>query len=537
MYKKNEKIAKNLLFTDIINPAKSGIELWETGILFYLTMKDIINISYLNNAFNKKLTEEIKRRRNCVTIYTWFGNEFPIETYQDNGSGTRGRMGHSALQTYGSSSGESGIYASFYQGDCHIAKRIPSCRKSISHFHTKNQEMNKANKSTVTSVDLFGLDVEAIHQAFHELHDDAMNSRKEWSPRNNCSDVVLFLLQKGGLFEKINYNPFGFLSIGIISTISGDIFRATMESLWTFRIFYSLFRLQNLKSIAIKENDYLKVNELDILLDEISRRPVSLIRSLTSSRMISFMVITIYKYTPDFIKKRIRIPAYIDGIHASSELFIEGLLDVSGSLLGMQTISRLILTNKYHLPDTGQIIKNNTIIGGTISLLRPIVIHCVSNFFSEPIRKMVVHLFSRNHFYSFLEYPSLIWMNFSHSVLNNKNTFLLGCLGVLPSALILGIFLSGHFVYDTTTTPKHVYNIATYANPLLNGGVQNKSELGYSNNQTSNFFKKKSEFIDENKYTFLAVGGLVALGLFASRYSNNISGIVDDLVQSFNSSI
>lgn len=193
MYDKNDR-SDEIDLTKVLHSTKQ----LERKILSYWEMNDLVHHATINKLWNGKITNEIKRRKNCVTVYTWFSNKIPVESYSDNGIGVRIRGGHSALRTYGNSSGEEGIYVSFYGGDCHTAKR-KACRKTTSHFHSWGEEMDKATRESAQAVDIYGLDVDAIHQAFHELHDEEMNSEKDWGPLYNCSDVVFLLLKKGDI--------------------------------------------------------------------------------------------------------------------------------------------------------------------------------------------------------------------------------------------------------------------------------------------------------------------------------------------------
>jgi hypothetical protein len=213
----------------------------EKNILFYLTIPELILYAGVSQVWKKETIGEIKRRKQCVTIYTWPAGKLPIESYWHEGSGIRGTSGHSALRTYGNSNFEEGIYVSFYPGKCDTNNSVPSCKKSVSHFHTWDQEASKEMLETIPGHDLLGLDVDAIHIAFHDLHDGSMNSKKEWSPRYNCSDVALLLLGKGGLFEKVHYAPFGWKTISAIGIASGILGYRILFAWFDAILFRSLF--------------------------------------------------------------------------------------------------------------------------------------------------------------------------------------------------------------------------------------------------------------------------------------------------------
>lgn len=208
-------------------------------ILPTLTLKELACFSQLSKMpWSSRLRGEVKRRKQGVTIYTWLGDEIPSESYRQDGSGKRARLGHSALQTYGNSLGEAGIYVSFYPGECYRNHHF-TCKKSISHFHRWNEEMNEEVKKMAIVVDLYGLDIDAIHIAFHELHDNQMNSKKGWSPYYNCSDIVLLLLKKGKLFDKTDRYLLGWKESTIIALFCGILGSRIFSNWLRCTIFHS----------------------------------------------------------------------------------------------------------------------------------------------------------------------------------------------------------------------------------------------------------------------------------------------------------
>jgi hypothetical protein len=79
------------------------------------------------------------------------------------------------------------------------------------------------------------------------------------------------------------------------------------------------------------------------------------------------------------------------------------------------------------------------------------------------------------------------------------------------------------YIFDTTTTPQHVQNIAKDAKSALESS-SNQREIKSLNNRVT-FFQDASKKVLKNKNVILGIGGMAALGLFASRYSSGIEEI------------
>ena len=173
--------------------------------------KHFVRYMCVNRLWQKRIQAEIARRNKGVTIYTWL-NTKSSSSHRSDATG-----GHSALETYSGGSSGYGVYVSFYPGDCDKVRRHPKCLKSVSHFHHKHHDTGGIEEH----ITLYGLKVNEINQAFNELHDTDMNSKKPWSYSYNCSDVVLSLLRKGCLFEYSNFNRSSWIMKLIFVLIGG----------------------------------------------------------------------------------------------------------------------------------------------------------------------------------------------------------------------------------------------------------------------------------------------------------------------------
>ena len=149
--------------------------------------------------------------QNRAAVYTW-----PAST--TSSARAQGQMGHSALRTYNGGSDSDGVYVSFYPGDCNTQNRHPMCKKSKPHFHSWNHD----DRNVAEKIDLDGLDVSAISTAFEKMHDGNMNSIKPWSPQYNCSDVVLKLLEIGGIDPYIGLRRYDFLNKSLLGGLIGN---------------------------------------------------------------------------------------------------------------------------------------------------------------------------------------------------------------------------------------------------------------------------------------------------------------------------
>lgn len=484
MYHRNEEGPGIGLFTKIIDPSNQLTDKLEHKILSNLKINDLINFATLNKIWNRKMTEEIKRRKNCVTVYTWLSSEIPIESYRDNGSGTRGRMGHSALKTYGNSDGEKGIYVSFYAGDCHSAKRIPSCRKSTSHFHTWNQEMSKEMSLIAKKVDLYGLDVDAIHEAFHELHDDKMNSKKSWSLRYNCSDMVLFLLEKGQLFHKAHYMPFGWKTISAIGIFNG-IFGFRMYLAWALAFMGGLFNIPPGKRIIMDLGP--KYYETDY--------------SLGYPRHYSTWPLS----------------NYCGGIMSMSMMYICSLASYSKSSLSFSYYHKTCLISTIKAGLIGFIVPGfEAILVRNFSFIKENMYYIdnLANIFDIIINNdSIVSLVQRG--------KNRINLLENSNIYKDLLTYFLIYFFPLVGMLI---YLTPKYFFDTTTTPNHVLKIVhplenqlkeTVAGEKQNSLVtKNEEILMESTNLASTIYK--------NRYKF-GIGGLLAAGgFFAFKYISNL---------------
>lgn len=183
-------------------PNSQLTEAVEQKIISYLALHDVIVCANVNNnPWRQMMIEEFKRRSGCVTVYTWPGETSSIAvTFRNWLFASYANLGHSALRTYSGGETGKGFYVSFYPGNCNVHARTPSCRKSISHFHTWNQE----NRDGAVAVDIYRVDVEAINQAFQTMHDGNMDAVRQWSTQHNCSDVVLALLEAGGFCHHLH---------------------------------------------------------------------------------------------------------------------------------------------------------------------------------------------------------------------------------------------------------------------------------------------------------------------------------------------
>ena len=195
------------------------LDIMDQLILSYLDLHTILNFSQVSknlwhpeHIIHPSVLKELqhRNRHRCVTVYTRKEGASSVGINSDLD------LGHSALRTWSGGENGTGIYVSFYPG--HTRKKgsvDQKCKQSVAHFHTLKQE----SIDGIEKIDLYGLDVEAINQAFKLLHDENMTSRKPWSTRFNCSDLVLELLETGGIHKKISLRRYDEASIIILGIL------------------------------------------------------------------------------------------------------------------------------------------------------------------------------------------------------------------------------------------------------------------------------------------------------------------------------
>jgi hypothetical protein len=494
----------------------------EDAIISYLDISHLAQAGFVNkNPWFLRISVEIKRRKNCVTIYTWNAGQISSHiVFRGNGLATQGRMGHSALKTYVGGKNNKGIYISFYPGECHRANHhlnSIACKKSISHFH----DIHADNMENVKKIDLYGLNIDELLKAFKILHDENMNSCKAWGTRYNCSDVVLHLLNKAGLFEIVNYNPLNGISGILVSYAAGRFFHAVSNEIYLFiklrRLYYSG------EFFNIFGNYDEETSEL-IFADLLSRSTISIgvfeyIFGGVSSRLSLDIMIKYFRFYKLFAFFLINMT--------------EGASLLPGTTSIMYIMTNYILNSKYHFKGLGDIGKTNALRAMQFTLLYPFIkgisVEVLSYFGLQSINELI-RRFEANTYLTGMTYYS----EYAGSMDRYYVPFVIGLFkyGVIlayPALLLFGVLFSGKYYYDTTTTPQHVFNISKNAQPKLIALCfpNRPRKNGYQNNLWLTV-KNTAKKAYENKGA--CVGGLLAgVGIFAvgaflkkNKYLDNI---------------
>jgi len=480
----------------------------EQNILLFLVINDLIVCAILNqNPWSRRMTEEIKRREACVTVYTWPSATISSEVDYRDGTATRGRFGHSALKTYSGGSDGKGMYVSFYPGDCDRNNRTPSCHKAVSHFHKWSQD----NRGEAEPTDLCGLDIEAFNHAFQALHDD-MNSNKAWSSRYNCSDVALELLEKSELFSKLGHRRYntkslvitvtlvsaisvisvtlisntiywrgktlGSLNIGLVPLLqrTRDVVKTCRFSLWFSLMSLQDYTTSNIGSGCFQDSFLLPLlNKLvtsakPTLLSEMSDPFPYHLGLLEKDKFLSTVIIstatgmltgslTSYMHSI-YASHKSMLPFYIRNKNAKSDAIKASLL--CGSLILLEIYMKESIRNQ----------------GITPPIIFPLDV--ISKYIYFPLLKKVL----------------------PHS---QASLFIIMSMPIAPIIL----FVSFKSFYDTTTTPNHVLKLANSAESELKILCKRKNK-----EEVTSFPLYLSKKLYENKTTALTIGGLLALSGF-----------------------
>jgi len=506
------------LFKSVISP-ENFKKICETKIISYLDIHDLITCALVNkNPWFLRFRHEIRRRKNCVTIYTWGTNRNSTSAInlQGNALLSQFQLGHSALKTYTGSKDDKGVYVSFYPGNCNTRNNHSSCIKSVAHFHTFYQD----DMNEVTTIDLFGLDVEKLNKAFGLLHDPQMDSVKPWSTRYNCSDVVLYLLKEAGLFEKVNYNPFNWMSGFLVSYMTSRFFRALLDGAYFF------FKLR--KFLRSPETHH----HLIMLSDEQTK--MQFLGGAISTFFIKPAILnSVFLWTFSFLSLSTMIE--YRNIYTTSVrglvLFVDGLIDAPAAFILTYYITNFILKNKYHSNEMRKAAWQNAKRAGLLATLTPFIKFFALNLLnymglpklSEIIKNMEsVFVFGNSGYIYHTNYviKHLLDLPLVESLI--KGSIVIG----YPVYLLFGSLFSARFFYDTTTTPKHVQNVSKKAySELIVSSFENKVNKNYSQNNSMVFFKDIGKKVYTHRYK--AVGVLFAtVGVFSvGKILNNSKSI------------
>lgn len=415
------------LFSDAFphSPLTADIE---KRIISYLAIQDIINCMTLNkHPWECLMEEEFKRRKNCVTVYTW-------PSAEDSKRQTSGSLGHSALKTYGGNENNKGIYISFYPGDCNGQRHI-NCHKKNSHFHPSaydNQDKENKLSSAKKIIDIYGLDVNAIHEFFSKMHDGQMNSKTEWGYSYNCSDVVLKLLMAGGVAHYLDLRQYGVISKTLLFFLGSEVANDLIYTLHTVSIFY----LSTRKLVNINKN---------LLSDTLALGLAGYFK---------------YKFN---VKNPKIINLLIDGL--------QGIIGGMGTFIAFKLYALTILS-KFKLPFSysSHLVQKESLFAALLNIVYPFIIRGMSEFTGGENFKMsfphykiweLKHYLRRNFFPNF--FIPMTHFLFPSKVTPQKTNIPYFAIKMILylSTPLLGFLLYVYFKssYDKISTPESVLKL------------------------------------------------------------------------------
>jgi len=379
-------------------------------------------------------------------------------------------------------------------------RRVASCVKSVSHFHRWNQEMSKETIEKAISIDLFGLNIDLINQAFQELHDSDMNSHRLWSSRYNCSDVVLFLLEKGGIFDKINPSRYGWKTISIIGVLNG-ILAPRIFQFWFIRAIPYIF------SGGMKKIDQKIYYKTDFSKWYPVNHPNQLAKSIID---FAFLFIT----------------------------FTGGAFSIIMTYLySLASYSKTSLPLKYYNTSCLIDAMKAGIFGVIITTLEPIAIRN-----TPVIRKLIFYV--NETIEGYIDNNLTSW--FAHTILKSMDEhkdvhwykypakFSAVFLFILCPFLFVSFSLMPKYFFDTTTTPNHVLNVVQSTEAILKNPDEPKKNNRKIVQKNEFIQEKKPSLIDkiyDHKYKLCAGALLAASGFFAMRYASNSKTIIQGLLE------
>ena len=308
-----------------------------------------------------------------------------------------------------------------------------------------------------------------------------MNSRKLWSLRFNCSDLVLELLEKGGLHKKIDLRRYDELSIVIWGIIFGQL------TLTSFRL--HPFSVEKWSDTFCRGLPY-RGNHFSFYYDGI--------RILTPS-FITFFLFFAYAILSFW---RSGVPIY----HFRKQIFFDSSkTTLFGALWLILSSSNIIKWRS--LPTFLQIFKKIFVqIGSDID---DYLLRLLQRLQNTIMSGSLAYLTKPNTGGTLIRRaPDKPFENVS-SVHNTL--FLAWLLTILPIAVTA---FSSSYLYNTTTTPQHVFNIATRVRNELKYNTESSAKL--SNLQ----FKLWKNYLWRNKTKilgFAAAGALIGLSMFKKQ--------------------
>ncbi len=461
-------------------------------ILAYLDINAIINFTlaskspwYPRPIIHPTVLKEIQQRYRTrrVTVYTWFQRTSSVNSYSDLD------LGHSALRTWSGGKNDGGIYVSFYPSHTRKTGDCPEdCKKSVSHFHPLKQESVEG----VKKIDLYGLDVAAINQAFQLLHDQNMNSFKSWSARFNCSDLVLKLLEIGGLHKKINLRRYSETSVIILGIIFGQL------SLDFIRLHPILLeKWSHIFSRGLINgpyHDYFDKN-FSLYYDGIR---------IFSPSLITFFLFFAYAISSFW---RSGAPIY----YFRKQIFLDSRKAALFSVLWLVLSSKNIMKWRS-LPTFLQIFKKIFVQMGND--FHESLVKLFQKFQNTIMSGSLIYLINPSSGGTLIRRAPGKPVENQSSITNTL--FLASLLTTLP---IIMVVFSSSYLYNTTTMPQHVFNIAARVRDKLKYNTESSAQ---SSSLPFNWWK---HFLWQNKTKiFIATGTLIGLTIF-KKHSVTVHGI------------
>ena len=380
--------------------------------------------------------------------------------------------GHSALRTYCGGPEGKGVYVSFWPGENPWALSCAQqnqknnedaslCHQNISHFHTQDDDDLAYRNFPEVKPNVIDL-IGLDVKIINQNFIKKKESVPEWTPQYNCSDLIFELLEKSGLHQKVNVRRYGWKTVTSLGIFSGFILLDTIEFFWAL-----------ITTARMKNAFTARKNNKDLFFA--------------------------YLYTPsEWILSRLGI------FPSNPHFFLAGKI-ADGAIGGL---SASFLTSYYSLFSfiksnipkdiVYSFVKRDAYIAGAIAFLSPIL------YYPYLIR----HLLS----------------SWQLKINKKMSSILLPLTMITFNVLIIGLPSFLKYLFDTTTTPRQIYNLVQQVDEKrgvkfikrqeIKENPESSSQTDKSNYIYPSLFKRL--YTDKYKIlsTTLALG---SIGLFAYR--------------------
>jgi hypothetical protein len=375
-----------------------------------------------------------------VTLIIWPPSRLPTIRYanQQLHSGFPSE-GHVALKTYKGGTTGQGEYISFWPGKCkewnqQQADDLDLCHKDVSHFHTEDDDDLVKRDTTLRpkKIHLHSLNIEAINQLYKEMVEQKIN----WSPRNNCADIVLALLEAGGLYNRLSTKKYGWKTIFLVGYLSNEIFDKSVESIYRHLLMF--FKIGS---------------SLDVSLDQdVNFRWDLWVGGFNGGLKYLFNIQTID--TP-FLPSNTLISA------AMNAIFSYFLMSSFSSLLSNKALWPKIMKNR--------IAQHDAIIAASISFLKPFVMPTIFHLLRNPFDQRgnyMIYTGKGTYWSMSISNLRLFWGRLVIFILRDSHISSRFSKNLVTPAIIFSpiliymINLGIQYFFNTTTLPANILHLA-----------------------------------------------------------------------------